>query len=188
MRMRVCMSVGDRIRLVYLRSSLVPFPQIVCWNSFISTPISCPWVGARCVWTATGSEEIRRRATSRTTSKHSKRNRAAPTLSSKLSISHLIWVTEAASMSVGCSHTLNLSDVSVPDGIQQLQTVSLMPISIAQIQVSRWTFGWKKPSYPVLLQGSDVTSVDLRRLTLCSDSNVTFNSQNKWIAAGFCAE
>lgn len=45
--LHVCMTVGGRIRLVYLISSLVSLPQIVCWNPFISTSISFAQVAAR---------------------------------------------------------------------------------------------------------------------------------------------
>lgn len=58
--LHVCMTVGGRIRLVYLISSLVSLPQIVCWNPFISTSSSFAQVAARHVRAAaTGSRKIR---------------------------------------------------------------------------------------------------------------------------------
>lgn len=39
--------MGSGIRFVYLISSLVSFPEIVCWNSFIAASISFVSVGAR---------------------------------------------------------------------------------------------------------------------------------------------
>lgn len=46
-------------------------------------------------------------------------------------------------MAVRCSHMLNLSDLSVPDDRNQLQTGPLRPVSKHQIQISRWIFGQK---------------------------------------------
>lgn len=48
-------------------------------------------------------------------------------------------------MSVRRSHTLNLSDLSVPDERNQLQTGPLTPVSMHPIQLSRWRFGQKSP-------------------------------------------
>lgn len=157
--LHVCMTVGGRIRLVYLISSLVSLPQIVCRNPFISASISFAARRARAA--ATGSQKIRwRRVTHHTQTLPRQRGPVPLPLlppSPKLSISQ--WVTEAARTSLRRSHTLNLSDVSAPDEIQTLQTVPLMPVSIVQIQASRWILGWNNLNNtppPSSLQDSDV--------------------------------
>lgn len=55
---------------------------------------------------------------------------------------------------------VNLSDLSVPDERNQLQTRHLMPVSIHQIQISRWRFGQKNVLF-LSLESSDHTSIDV---------------------------